>query len=319
VVCANRISDQATRLSDEVLPARVYHYTSTDGLLGILDSGHLWATDLRYLNDTSELHFGLTEMLSAYETVSQGPSRRESFVDRLAALYKIENWLPIGPLGLSEAGSLPRERFDTVANAIVNSLGESIIIGVTCFCGEGDLLSQWRGYGIGGYALGFDAGPLRVAVKDRYLPLTAVVYGRPPVRQILRSVSTRAEELLDDRSKEQTGAIREAVTLPLLGFAAQIKNPAFKSEMESRLGDVALGSSPLWRFRGGDLGVIPYMDIDLRLPETGRPPLREIYLAPGPEVALRAAAVRALLRSRGYPLTGRNAVDVKASKIPFRG
>jgi hypothetical protein len=58
VVCANRISDQATRLSDEVLPARVYHYTSTDGLLGILDSGHLWATDLRYLNDTSELHFG---------------------------------------------------------------------------------------------------------------------------------------------------------------------------------------------------------------------------------------------------------------------
>jgi hypothetical protein len=31
---------------------------------------------------------------------------------------------------------------------------------VACFCTNGDLLSQWRGYGRGGYAIGFDRGAL---------------------------------------------------------------------------------------------------------------------------------------------------------------
>jgi hypothetical protein len=303
-VFAARLPDQATLINGDELPGRVYHYISTDGLLGILGSGQLRATDLRYLNDTSELHFGLTEMLRAYETVSQVPSRRVSLTDQLAELYGIKDWQPIGALPLSGVSGLPRERFDPVANAIVNSLEDSIIIGVACFCGEGDLLSQWRGYSIGGYALGFDAHALRGVVKDLYLPLAPVVYGRPPVRKILRSVSERADELLDDESKRQRGLIRTAVTLPLLGFAAQIKHPTFDSEKELRLGEVALAESPLWQFRSGALGVIPYVDIDLRQAGTELMPLREVCLAPGPEVALRETAVRALLRSKGYPLTG---------------
>lgn len=161
---ANRLPDQATLLNDSGLPASVYHYTSAEGLLGIVGSGQLRATDLRYLNDTSELHYGLTEMLRAYEATSQ--ASKQTFTDQLAELYRIEDWQPIGELGLSAFVNLPQERFGPVANAIVNSLEESIIIGVACFCGEGDLLSQWRGYGIGGYALGFDARTPRRGPKS---------------------------------------------------------------------------------------------------------------------------------------------------------
>lgn len=314
---ADRLHDQATLLSDRGLPASVYHYTSTDGLLGIVSSGHLRATDLRYLNDTSELHYGLTAMLRAYEATAQASS--QTFTDQLAELYDIDDWVPMGKLGLSAFPRLPEERFGPVANAIVNSLQESLIIGVACFCGEGDLLSQWRGYGIGGYALGFDAHALRGVVQHRYLRLTPVTYGRPGVREILRSVSTRATELLDDKSKQQPARVRTAITLPLLGLAAQIKHPTFKSEEELRLGDVAFADSPQWKFRGGKLGVIPYVEVDLRQPGTGLIPLREIRLAPGPETALRETAVRALLQSKGYPLTGRHAVTVRSSGIPFRG
>lgn len=146
-----------------------------------------------------------------------------------------------------------------------------------------------------------------------------MTYGRPSVRQILRSVSTRAAELLHEGSKQQPGVVQTAVTVPLLGMAAQIKHPTFKSEEELRLGDVASAESPSWKFRGGALGVIPYVEVDLRQPKTGLMPLREIRLAPGPEVALRETAVRALLRSKGYPLAGRQAVAVKSSSIPFRG
>ena len=34
----------------------LYHYTSLEGLRGIVDSRTLWATDIRYLNDAQELH-----------------------------------------------------------------------------------------------------------------------------------------------------------------------------------------------------------------------------------------------------------------------
>ena len=36
----------------------IYHYTDLNGLLGILESKELWATDVRYLNDASEATFG---------------------------------------------------------------------------------------------------------------------------------------------------------------------------------------------------------------------------------------------------------------------
>jgi hypothetical protein len=39
----------------ESIPTTLYHYTTTDGLLGILASEEVWATDIRFLNDTSEL------------------------------------------------------------------------------------------------------------------------------------------------------------------------------------------------------------------------------------------------------------------------
>jgi hypothetical protein len=40
------------------IPA-LYHYTDTKGLLGIVQSGCLWASDVRCMNDTLELEAGL--------------------------------------------------------------------------------------------------------------------------------------------------------------------------------------------------------------------------------------------------------------------
>jgi len=38
-------------------PNVLYHYTSADGLIGILTSKSIWLTDLRYMNDLSELQY----------------------------------------------------------------------------------------------------------------------------------------------------------------------------------------------------------------------------------------------------------------------
>src|SRR2546423_10494745 len=40
-------------------PRLLYHYTSADGLLGMLQGRQLWATNVRFMNDTSELAYGI--------------------------------------------------------------------------------------------------------------------------------------------------------------------------------------------------------------------------------------------------------------------
>ena len=45
-------------MSKEV-PDVLYHYTDSGGLKGILSSGKIWATDIHYLNDKSEIQLAL--------------------------------------------------------------------------------------------------------------------------------------------------------------------------------------------------------------------------------------------------------------------
>lgn len=38
------------------IPERLWHYTNADGFAGVVKSGRVWATDVRFLNDTEEVH-----------------------------------------------------------------------------------------------------------------------------------------------------------------------------------------------------------------------------------------------------------------------
>src|SRR6266700_6216266 len=44
---------------------RLYHYTSQEGLLGILSSKTLWATRIQYLNDSTEFAYTLALLKKA--------------------------------------------------------------------------------------------------------------------------------------------------------------------------------------------------------------------------------------------------------------
>lgn len=41
------------------VPRVLYHYTTAEGLLAMLQTGRLWATDSRYMNDPSELRYSI--------------------------------------------------------------------------------------------------------------------------------------------------------------------------------------------------------------------------------------------------------------------
>jgi hypothetical protein len=115
-------------------PKTLYHYTDASGALGILSGNEIWASDAFFLNDSSELQFGLDIIYDVWKEAR-----------RLVRSAKQAEWLD-GLLGLMH------QQFADVYSTYLS-----------CFCEEGNLLSQWRGYGkIGtGFALGIDGAKLK--------------------------------------------------------------------------------------------------------------------------------------------------------------
>jgi hypothetical protein len=106
-------------------PATPYHYTSLDGLIGILTSRSVWATELRPLNDAREF---LRGMEVAQEAVA----------------------------GVARNAEGSRKQIAEAVQAALENCEQPLICAFS-MCEEGDLLSLWARYcdQWGGFALGF--------------------------------------------------------------------------------------------------------------------------------------------------------------------
>jgi hypothetical protein len=153
----------------------VFHYTDSAGLLGILSSKSLYATDYRYLNDVSEgsMIRELIVPIFVAEIEQIAPKLRQKGL--FTEFYEFH--------GVS-GYRLQAERF---YNALVNALVETSPPFVLSFCQhtekkhiEHGLLSQWRGYaGSPGFAIEFDETALcdLIAVEHAtfgYAPMQSV-------------------------------------------------------------------------------------------------------------------------------------------------
>lgn len=102
------------------VPPYLFHYTTGGGLLGMLKTQKLWASDAACLNDSTELGYA---------------------ADVIASVMQSSNW----PDFQSEVA----QRFLSRGSAeLVINLQSSPYwtVHVVCFSEDGDLLSQWRGY-----------------------------------------------------------------------------------------------------------------------------------------------------------------------------
>jgi hypothetical protein len=132
----------------------VFHYTTIEGLLGILKSRSFFATHIRYLNDRSELEHGRRILLSFLADKQGGAAQATS------------------PVSVS-----PKELTNFLVSLILEQLDDSARIGEiysVSFCGAKDqyefdngLLSQWRAYGTdGGVCIGLSRSKLKTSVED---------------------------------------------------------------------------------------------------------------------------------------------------------
>ena len=286
-------------------PSTLFHYTTASGLSSILSTGRIWATDLEYLNDSRELRYGLELLRDAMLAHEDGRWSRD--VDVI--------------LGFRELP--PAQR-----------------IMVTCYCEDGDLLGQWRGYGASaGYSIGFDTGALGPLLKGRGygLPFSPVSYDEELSKGLTevwaRLVLEAWSELRqsekwpadgDPSDPEATEALAKALyeftgakLMPAVVPCAYIKDPSFAEEREWRT------VRPVWprtgdhgkdiSFRAGSTGLTPFVELDFR-EDNGRIPLSEVVVGPGGEAHLRANAVRMLLKELRYS----EDVTVRVSEVPFR-
>ena len=136
--------------ADQAEPELLYHYTDQRGLLGIIQDKCIWATHLRYLNDTSE-----------------GRIVFQIILDELNSRVNSDDvMLSFGMQPIKRSGKIECEDEEIFSQGVaISSWVTSQDVFVTSFSEKGNLLSQWRAYsgGSGGYSVGFSPGYLRAA------------------------------------------------------------------------------------------------------------------------------------------------------------
>jgi hypothetical protein len=278
-------------------PDILYHYTTAIGLMGIVQSQTLWATNAEFLNDAQELQFGRPRVVDALLRQADELSPDSGAFDA----------------NTSRATVMRNAAHEIAADGL--SAGRQYhFVYVACFCEAGDLLSQWRSYGApGGYAVGFRTSQLR-RVRPAEMEVRSTTSGETEesatlvqVRYGDAAVEDAVTSVLGTVAPEPTahpGVVgfhrAQSVVLPAL---AGIKHAAFLEEREWRLVVVSGPHKPF--FRVGPLGVTPYIRLEY---PTGA--IAEVVVGPGPEQRLRAQGVE-LLVGEG--------VTVRSSSAPFRG
>lgn len=71
----------------------LYHYTDGRGLKGVLESGQLWFTDYRHLNDPSELIHGINMAHHVARLIGAGADKRvQLFLETFVDMFRDENF-----------------------------------------------------------------------------------------------------------------------------------------------------------------------------------------------------------------------------------
>ena len=315
--------------NDDSRDDALFHYTSANGLVGILQNGVIWGTAYYSSNDESELTVGKGILTPVFRNATQKMIQDN---DPLVQTFSMR-----GVDIMEYARSFEQQ--------IIGVTLHRLCAYITCFCrpaGKEDflhgLLSQWRGYGVdGGYALQFSRKKLQEAVektneeKDLYYDLKDVHYTAENSlkEKVLNHTDSFLQAYMDhlNRLGEPLIELLNRGSMPspianlsggplesLLDYLIQTKNQHFAEERECRLSLIEPVSSeievlPTKYFNRGGL-IVPYKKTPL---DTF--PLLDciewIVIGPNPRMVARFKSVIQMVQTAGLD------IKVRPSHIPF--
>ena len=263
--------------------AKLCHYTTIEGAVGIITSQDLWLTNARFSNDDEEMRYG-----------------QRLLRDVLAKL------------GLAAPAGLEDQIASTHDDQVY----------FCCFCEKDNLLSQWRGYADNGGGISIEFDPIGFKsfcgpdCQHGLMRLWAVFYDEPLQRQILESC-VKYPYWPASSPEDRARYIAEALQF----FMPTFKNPDFREEQERRLiftPHPKARPSPRFRSRRGLL--VPYYSLRELSQQAGVPnpafrlPIKSLLIGPSPHRELNMQSARLMLDKNGY-----EHVPVMASPTPYRG
>ncbi|MDV4181067.1 MULTISPECIES: DUF2971 domain-containing protein [Rhizobium] len=273
------------------IPDRLYHYTSSEGLKGIIESNCIRFADAMFMNDGSETVHGMylfAQILTDF--MADKPDDEKSLAEEL------------------------KQELAVTANIM-----RPIIF---CMSAEQNLLNQWRDYGadVVPYSIEFDTYVLQRSNEFTFPVYLAKViyeihYQQHLLLKLIAAIYQRAKDIPAglEISQELKSQLLKAVAIEILWLLYRFKNPAFAAEQEWRLishGDsVAYYTQP--RFRTSRLGVIPFYEF--RATKSLTLPIRSVLVGPSPYSNMSNMALQQFLAAHGY-----GGVATNYSTIPIR-
>jgi Protein of unknown function (DUF2971) len=284
----------------------LWHYTDFGAARSIIEKGEMWASNLRFLNDTTEFTFAL---------------------DRMAEIFQVPGVIP--DIGVPWIGA---EIFKSML-PYMDFYHEKAGIYVTCFSTEADDLNQWRGYASTppGFAIGFDQNHLRNRVTALQFKLENCLYtDEQQESEVRKAVTEMYEEAKSVPGfAEMDAGVKIANFVPSIlarhariqftDLAARFKSKSFEAENESRAIRRAgvSRSAPqepvsTTQYRQSRSMVVPYLKWLLRDAPESESPIRAIIVGPGPHRDEVATVVNRMC--------GDNNVHARVctSSIPYR-
>ena len=270
------------------------HYTTQKGLLGMVSTERLWATNIKYLNDEHEF----LDALSLIREIIPQSRITEDHRD-----YEIHKKYI--------------KKLDRELNSLDNYVSESIF--TFSFSEKTDLLSQWRGYcpDNKGYCLVFDIDEVHEEVNKLFdnSHLLKCVYDKSEKQKILkRLLNTYWEKYFHAESDKDRKPIIDELGKEVMLLASYFKHPSFSEEKEQRIVvivDYAPDSD--LKFREGKLSLIPYIELPI-----SRKNIKGICIGPTSNKKLSERSLEIFLeKNYGMPVTW-GLVNITHSKTPYR-
>lgn len=283
----------------------LYHYTSLQGLMGIVNSKSIWASDSDYLNDHSE-YSHLFNLVSDY-------INKNYFYDDYLSAY-------------THSVQMNRPKY--------GNKNPQVFIG--SFSESSDLLSQWRGYcpESGGICIGFNRERLQNMVKESGYELKKCIYSEGEQNKIVAAVVEKSilefPKLIEDRAlyeklpdreqwekaselneyvsegegKVQADKVVSELYTSISAFAPLIKHKSFKEEVEWR---IICKDPKKIMFREATTYLIPYVALDIK-PDF----ISEIIIGPNANSGRCLNSVKDFLGLNGF-----ENINYKISEIPL--
>lgn len=306
---AQRLFEETWKPIHKPFPNELYHYTSATGLIGILTSKSFWLTDLRYMNDMSELQYAQQIIEQCiYDQIENSSLSyiQKEFLGRISKSYS------------------PFETGGSVYSA--------------SFCENGNLLSQWRSYRGqgGGYALGLDFFHT-IRLLNKQCVLRKVVYNSDEQKKLVNCAISNFVDAVgivtqNAKLEEVSNTFLPAACLAFSGVAGEImfclKHPDFHEEREWRLVHFSRQVSPVNRevetpqFREFQGNIIPYHSVSFEgaIEASNNDlsgicfPVRQITIGPTISSELNEQSIRTLMYSLSKDLEPK----IEKSEIPLR-